>query len=332
MTFIQSRAHLQRAVFCFAVTLTALFSAPSVKAQAWLQPKGEGAFSLTYSHFDGGDHLFSTDAIDGLTSRGYEARGNRWFLGDTFSHNLQLELDYSISNQLAVTTGLAFVRAKYEGNAPVNTDIDNGLYHGGVQDFSVKVRAAVIERIIAVTPFVALSVPMKSYESYGHSAIGRHLYEIRSGIFLGWAPSNILRGSFAQAQFMYGWLEAVGNVRVKHAALDVEAGYYVSRRISVSALISNQRTYGGHEWISGDPTQPGGHGSGTGVGLDIATSAARFTRLGWSTSYAVRSDLGLYGSYVTTVWGQNVDDANFVVLGITYNFRTPWSEYRRAHR
>ena len=83
---------------------------------------------------------------------------------------------------------------------------------------------------------------------------------------------------------------------------------------------SHLHTYGGLDWVSDDPTQQTAHGSGP-TTLHNQVSAARATVVGLRAEWAASSALGLHGGLHTTVWGENVDDAFFATVGVSWAFQ-----------
>ncbi len=311
---------------CAALALTAavcLAMPTPAHAQAWLPYKGEGALSFAYTFYKGGDHLFPV-SVDGRITRGYPSDGKRWFLGDSYGNILNLSFDYGLASRVAVSGSVAYAMTRYDGRAWFNFDLDDGDWHGTFQDVGLEVRAMALQRPLVITPLVGIGAPLDNYPTSGHAAVGRGINEFRVGAYVGWQMS-FLPSAYLHGSYIYGIAEEVDNVRLKRGVLALEAGYFLPQRLSVSANASYQDTYGGLEWASADPDADAHSGGGEApIGVN-KVSATRFALFGLGAGFSV-GELGLYASWSTTVWGENVEDTNFLTVGTSWSFSTPFAD------
>ena len=136
-------------------------------SQAWISPRDEGTVSLLYQYgFDRYHALSQGEAVD---------------RGHMYLQALVLDVDYSLTERLAVRVAAPFIAGRYEGTAPhllvrgqkdTIVPVDNGEYHGGVQDVRFDVRYNVSREKLMVTPFFQVNMPSHSYATLGHAAIG----------------------------------------------------------------------------------------------------------------------------------------------------------------
>src|SRR5205085_11269279 len=114
----------------WAVSLSSL-------AQAWLSPKGDGVVTVLYQN-----------NIDRLHSFGDGRTKDR---GHTYLDAMFVNTDFSLTDRLAVSVNLPFIAGKYVGPFPhllvrgepsTAVVLDDGNYHGGLQDFRFNVRYA----------------------------------------------------------------------------------------------------------------------------------------------------------------------------------------------
>jgi hypothetical protein len=316
---------LWRRCACASLALTAAvgLAMPSpAHAQAWLPYKGEGTLSFAYTFYNGGDHLFPV-SVDGQSTRGYVADDKRWFLGDSYGNMLNLSFDYGLANRVAIGGSVAYAVTRYDGLAWFNFDLDDGDWHGTFQDVGFEVRAMALQRPLVITPLIGMGGPLDNYPTSGHAAAGRGLNEFRVGAYLGWQMS-FLPSAYLHGSYVYGIAEEVNDVRLKRGVLGLEAGYFLPQRLSVSANASFQDTYGGLEWASADPDADAHSGGGTLAGVNTV-SATRFALLGFGAGYSL-GELGLYASWSTTVWGENVEDTDFLTVGTSWSFSTPFAD------
>src|SRR2546426_1179534 len=109
----ESCVHLMSRPELFAKLLFSLLMAPCcLSAQAFLSPKGEGAVSLSYQTLYIRNHVFS----DGVPRD----------RGHILSHALVLDVDYSLTNGLALRVALPYIAARYSGPFPHQLPIDGG--------------------------------------------------------------------------------------------------------------------------------------------------------------------------------------------------------------
>jgi hypothetical protein len=80
-----------------------LLLSPSLPAQAWLSPQGDGTVSVLYQNGITHLHAYGDRTKD---------RGPTYFDGAVFSS------DYSLTDRLAVSVSLPFIEAKYAGSFP----------------------------------------------------------------------------------------------------------------------------------------------------------------------------------------------------------------------
>jgi len=295
--------------------------ASPANAQAWLPFKGEGSVALSYVYFAGGDHLYPID-ITGRSTRGYVAEGKRFYLGDTTVQTMSLNFDYGLVNRVAVSGSVAYGVARYEGNAWYNFDIDDGEWHGSFQDFGLEVRAMALQHPVVFTPFVGFGSPVRNYPLSGHTATGRGLNELRLGVNLGWQltflPSAYLHGSY-----FYGIAEEVNDIRLERGVLGVQAGYFATSWLGLMGMASYQDTWGGLEWATNDPDAGDPHEGGEDSPVNQLT-AARFALLGLGATFSFR-DISLFTSWGTMVWGENVEEGDFLTVTARWSFSTPFA-------
>jgi hypothetical protein len=196
--------------------------------QAWLSPKGDGSISILDQYNIERLHTFS----DGRT----KDRGHTYF------DALILNTDYSITDRLAVSVSVPYITGKYVGPFPhllvrgqpsTATVVDNGEFHGGVQDFRLNVRYAVTTGEWKVTPFFQVVLPSHDYPSFGHAAIGFDEKEYRAGVNIGRRLNPILPKAFVQGQYAFGYTPLVAaNIAPKKSYGELQLGYLLTRRLS----------------------------------------------------------------------------------------------------
>ena len=301
------------------LTVVATLLVPSfASGQAMVSDKGTGVATLQYIYFTSGDHLFSTDAIDGQSTRGYTAEGNRWYLGDTTAHTVLLYVDYGLFHRFGVSGTAAWVSSKYEGRAPVNRDVDDGSYHSSFQDFGLDARYMLLTAPLNVSLSAGIGAPMTSYANYGHAAVGRSLAEVRAGIFLAydWTAGGALYGSA-----IYGVSEELEGINLQRITITGGAGYNFGGRFFGELFSVYVATPNGVDWVSGDPSEPEFHG-GDSTSFS-ALAAVSLLNVGASAHIFTPGNTVVALTLSSTVWGENIEDGVYAGLALSYRFGKP---------
>ena len=200
--------------------LFAVLVIPSaLSAQAWLFPKGEGSVSLSYQNLYVADHVYeSSDAHD---------------VGHILSHALTLDVDYSLTGDLAVRVAVPYIAARYYGPKPHQLPMDDGAYHSTLQDFTTDVRYNLTKRRVVLTPFFRVVVPSNTYTYFAHSAAGRDQREFHVGTNLGRRLDPLIPKAYIQAQYSYAFVERVLGVAPNRSNVEFQLGYFLNPRLSL---------------------------------------------------------------------------------------------------
>jgi len=308
------RSHTRPALLALALVAA---SAPGpAHAQAWLAPKGEGSFSFGYMNMWVHDHVFN----DGVP---FDA-------GHIYSQGLVSNLGYAFTDRLTLSVGLPYVTAKYEGDQPHELNgvvtLDNGSYHGTVQDFRIEARYMAATGSTVLTPFVGFVLPSHSYPYFGHAAPGKDLKEVQLGFSVGRRLDPILSDAYFQGRYGFAVPERVLGISHDRSNLDLELGYFLTPALTVRALGAVQVTHGGFREI-----------------VDIVTpedffhhdqlARADYFDLGFGASYALTRSIDGYASWFKTINARNTHVlAGAISVGISVNFSPAQMLRNRKHR
>jgi hypothetical protein len=215
------------------VLLLALPRAAS--AQAWVPDGGSGSVSVQYQNLFVREHAFGSTLID---------------RGHIESHGAIADVVYGVTDRLAVRFSVPFFVAKYDGSNPHVLDglpnIDNGRYHGALQDLRLDIRYAISrDHAIKVTPFVTTIVPSHQYVYFGHSAVGTDLNEVQIGSYVGRTLDPIMPQLFVQGRVAYGFVQPMLGISHNRTYLDLELGYAVRPGVRVYLIGTGYTTHGG---------------------------------------------------------------------------------------
>jgi hypothetical protein len=287
----------------FLVVVLSLVGARAADAQAWVPAKGEGTVSVLFQDLFVEHHL--------------TASGAKQDRGEIHSNNLLVDLSYGVTDRLAVTLALPYIRTTYTGNARHPSDQDDGSAHQAFQDVRFGVRYNLVDGPLAITPFVGTSVPTHSYEYFAHAAYGPRVREFEIGTYIARIVAVGSRDAFVQARYSYGFPEEIAGVSRHRSSLDLEVGYFLSPAIRVFALGTGLKTHGGIDvpdagWRALPVPYQQHH--------DRISRVEMFD-VGGGMQVSINNSFEVFGSFVTTVAGENAHAlARGLTVGASWSF------------
>lgn len=246
--------------------------------------------------------------------------GTKVDLGHIMAYAIRPDVSYGLTDRLTLDGDSAFVGAKYiTSGGPFpggpHGPSDDGTFHATLQDSHLGLRANVIMRPLAVTPFVQLTIPSHHYQLEGHTAVGRDKLEFTFGTWAGrdlgpLAPSAYIEG-MASHTLVQRTTTAIASERLNRTNGLLEVGYYLTPFVTVRAFGTGVRTHGG--WTFAEPP------------LDIVEHD-RFDKTkdilaGGTVSYTFRNGISVYGGYFTTVWARTAHALAGPTIGLTWTPR-----------
>ena len=307
-TFDRLGSSIGQCSFAFGLMIAVgAFAATMALAQASVPRRGDGAIALSYQYAAGGDHLLNSDALDGFESRGYQVDGKRWFVGETTSQTILGSLDFGVINRyLALTAQLAYVSSRYEGNLQISSELDDGRWHGTLQDMRIQLRGQLIRAPLIVTPYLSYGFPTTGYLTEGHAAVGRGLTELQLGAFLQYPSRVSAVGPYAHGALAYGILEEVGGLNLGRPQLNLELGYRLSWRWRVRGFGAFAGTTGGVDWVPDNLEDPGIHEEFEALHNQVVNSQRLM--VGAGSAYQIWDSVGIFGNLAVTAWGENIEE------------------------
>jgi len=292
--------------------VTSLLLADVALGQAWVPPKGEGEMALSYQN------LFTKEHFNG--------DGSRHDYGHVRLFGAIQEFDYGATDKLAVSLSVPYGFGKYKGPFPHLLPIDNGDYHGALQDLHLGVRYNIGTHPFVFTPFLALAFPTHHYEHFAHSAVGTDLWEVQMGINAGKRLDPLLPNAYVQLRYSYALVQRVVGIRPNRSRIETQFGYFLTRRLALQAIAASQITHGGLDFPDDfpskspfDPLWP----------HHDQISTINFLNLGGGVGVTLTRSIQVYSSLLTSVWGQNGHALRTgLSVGVSWGFRTPWARPR----
>ena len=290
----------------WTAVLVQLACVATVSAQPWVPPQGEGTVSVTYQNYYVVGH--------------FDPHGHENVNGATHAKVLLAELDFGLTDTLALTISLPFIATKYTG-PPVYLvggiptypgPLDDGTYHGAFQDLRVEARRIWWGGPIAVAPFAGVSVPTHEYETHGEAVPGRYRREVQLGAMAGADLDRFLPHTYAHGRYALSAAERQRGFPSVRSNVDVEGGYSVSSRIGVRGLASWQIAHQGPTVAELAADDWDGH--------DRFIVSSYFN-LGGGLSLSLTRRTELHGLWLATVSGKRgAHRARLLAIGATWSF------------
>ena len=193
----------------------------------------------------------------------YQYIRNGAFQGDGFTadywttdtHVALLSGDYALSDRWTVYAALPYVQKRFNadpndpyGGDPHNPNdpwwidfvppdkrfVDDGDFHGGLQDLSVGLSYLALDGPLTVSPYIAYGFPADNYPFYAKAAIGTNLWNLPVGVSLSYVP--YFSDWFFNGDLAYVFSEKPLGVNVDYWLGFLSAGYWFKPRFSVSVF------------------------------------------------------------------------------------------------
>ena len=309
-----------RALFLLGLAIAGgnLAAVATCDAQVFVPRRGEGSFTLNQEYLRVDTHLFSSDLGNGLDVGDgvHTIHGNRADMGKIRSYTVDAGVDYGLTSRLAASADVAYITSRYRGLLPEGP-LDNGNFHGAVQDVHIGARFALLRAPFAVTPTLDYEFPTHAYSVLGHSVIGRHLNTLRAGVGIARDLHPWLPAAYVEAHYEHGFVENMAGFSLDNNVIGIDAGYSITPELSVRAFGSHLSTVDGIDWLTDLATPEGmvehfdAH--------DVAAKERR-TVVGGGAGYDVTARTSFFLNVVATVAGGNTHAGTGFNLGTNWNF------------
>jgi hypothetical protein len=221
-----------------SLALALLTAVPVAEAQ---EPNAgfDNSFRLDYYHVNTGQ--FESDTLT------FDA-------GTTDSHAIQLSGVFSLNDKWSIYGSIPYVKKRlvdpigygthnplldfYEYTPPDLRFVDDGSYHGGLQDLTIGAQYLALDGPLRVSPFVSYGTPVSDYPIYGGAIIGRGLNELHVGVSLDFTP--YFSDWNLQADITYVFSEKVLGVDLDFWLMYFSASYYVTPRFAPRIFVTSR--------------------------------------------------------------------------------------------
>lgn len=164
-------------------------------------------------------------------------------IGVTDTHVMLLSGTLLLGERWTVFGSIPYVRKRHKGAGvhDPNVDfvafeppdlrvVDDGEYHGGLQDVYVGAQYLAVDGPFKASPFVGFGAPTRDYPIYGNAIIGRHAWEVPVGVSLEYTP--YFSDWHFQADIAHVFSEEVLGVNLDYWLWYASASYYVTPRFA----------------------------------------------------------------------------------------------------
>jgi hypothetical protein len=179
--------------------------------------------------------------------------------GDVTLRTATLELDYGLTDRLALDVSLPYRYNRYDGATPHNPAVlqddhgepflDDGDFHGGWGDWGVGLRWLWRTEPFVVTPFVTAHFPATDYPIFTATARGTQQWRLDVGVNAGGRFRGALRNLTWQAGYAFMFMEKTRiadgpDHRVNHSLVNFQLGYAMSPQWTYSVAWRYRKAHG----------------------------------------------------------------------------------------
>ena len=303
---------MRRLAFLLPIAACSVLVSLPAAAQAFTAPAGVGQVTLAWQYVDNEGHRFS----DGFLVKG----------GESVTTSLLFEVDYSVTDRLAVAAAVPYVFARYTGGLPSFSRLPHDecrCWHSSLQDLTVSARYRFGSDPWAVTPVLRYVLPTHGYRYEGEAVVGRNLWEAQVGVNAGRRLSGALEKLTLQAGYTYAFVEKpLPDVSLDRSNGYLDAGYAVTDRLFVRGTLERQTTHGGLRVGSptGDPFFPPGElNTPVRFAQRDRALASHYWHATAGVSYAF-GPMDVFASYTHYLDGKNTHDGRAYTIGTTWYF------------
>jgi hypothetical protein len=334
----RARGRRRRAAALIVLSLAGFVCAAAREARAqsaWLPLPGETGVSLTFQNLEFAGHFDEQgNKLDGAVP-------SRAFVGI-------LQVEYGLTDRLALTGRLPYVASKFTGdqNEPVTrllreryeefrrthpnaavTSLDTGEYYATFQDVGVTLRYKVLERVLAVTPVIGVTIPSHDYRTVGEAAPGQNRRAFHAGVNVGALLYPLLPRAYVHGRYTYSVVQKLAGIALDRSTAEFEIGVSVAPRLSVRAMADWMRTHGGVPFSVAYED----------VGLFLVHDrllASRYWHFGGGATWSLSDSIDVEGAVVTFLAGQDTHYGVGTSIGVSWHFhaRAPAAPSSRGLR
>ena len=286
-----------------AALIAVLLVPAAAVAQAFTPPARVGSVTVAWQWIDNTGHILTDGTL--LVS------------GQSVTWSVLAEVDYGITERLAVTAAAPFVFAKFTGQNDPISGLERDAcrcWHQSFQDLSIAGRYRLGGDFWALTPQVRVVIPTHDYPYRGEAVVGPNLNQVLLGISGAWRLAPALPKASIQAGYTFALVEkAVEDLRANRSNLSTSFGYALTRSLYVHGGALFQKTHGGLTAFDLAVAPPDQRAQGDRL-LKV-----RYWHLTGGLSYSA-GFADLFFSVEPYVWGRDAHNGIAYTVGSTWYF------------
>ena len=291
----------------FSLTGAALLTgAPAVFAQPLAPRAGEGTITVTYQNY----YLTGHYSVDGRKTPN----------GATHSKAMAVEFDYGLTDRLTISAALPFIASKYTGPRPsyfvagretFPGPLDDGSYHGAIQDLRLEMRVGMKAGPVALAPLVGVVLPTHDYETVGEAVPGRNRRELQIGANAGMLLDPLLPRVYVRVRYALAAAEILRGYKAVRSTIDLEAGRPVTSWLALRGMTIWQLRHKApapaeffDDWVIHDRFM-----------------VSSYTNIGAGATISLTPSTDVYAVGMATVSGKyGAHIARLLTVGVTWSF------------
>lgn len=305
------------AIACVMLSLPAATWLSQAHARAAVPAKGHGAAAITYQTISIGLHV--------------DDFGNKLDIGKITDDATYLNVDYGLTDRLAVTAGIPYKYNQFSGFPSHDPSqlppdfrdgqrlIDDGRYRGGWADWAIGIRYQVLAEPFLLTPFIAYSHPSHDYVFFAESAFGTHQTALQFGINASGRFARPLQNLLWSVSGSYSRMQPKDGLRVNHANLILDVGYLFTPRLNAHLTLEHERSF--HGITDAQFFNPDGSVNWGLVLYHDSLLNVRYTKLSAAMGYQLYDNWSVFADYGTSLDAREVHLIRYAVtVGISRSF------------
>jgi hypothetical protein len=202
-----------------------------------------------------------------------EGDGRLVDVGHIKSQAMTFAFDLGLTDRLAFSASLPYMTRKYEGPRPHrpgtidpgghhggeeeidHSELDDGEYHSGWQDWSVSLRYQWLQGKFALTPFVRFGGPSHDYPFFAHAALGTRQNRLTGGLYFATPLDTLSPNLHFNGSASYTRIEEVLGIRANHSNLNLELAYFVHSDLALRVFTQHRFAHGGLDFPMDFPSR-----------------------------------------------------------------------------
>ncbi|MBA3500703.1 MAG: hypothetical protein M4D80_07520 [Myxococcota bacterium] len=240
----------------------------------------------------------------------------------TRNHVFTLAGSYVPIEKLSIDVAVPFAMVKYAGTDPHGPPgkWDDGSFHATLTDLRLGARYQVLdEPYVALSPHLAVSIPLMDYETIGFATGGRHLKTAHAGLSVGRTFDPVVPSLYFTGSYEFSFAEKMDatpmteKIKQKRSDIAFELGYFfLEGKLGINLAMNWRMQHGGLSFKQFGTIAP------ELVANHDPLLDEDFLFLGGGASYAINERFTVTLSLRQFIRGYNTRDQDLYGLNLTW--------------